>query len=98
MTKLSLSHALAQSTKISFFEGIIDNTIDTTKDIPQSIAESGKIGMPPVDIMKQIGHVRACDIARRVCSQGLLAADPTAIPYYAALHLAYEHSPRRINR
>lgn len=58
MTKLSLSHALAQSTKISFFEGVIDNTIDTTKDIPQSIAESGKIGLPPVDIMKQIGHVR----------------------------------------
>lgn len=57
LTKLSLSHALAQSTKISFFEGIIDNTIDTTKDIPQSIAESGKIGLPPVDIMKQIGHV-----------------------------------------
>ena len=60
MTKLSLSHALAQSTKISFFEGVIDNTIDATKDIPQSIAESGKIGMPPADIMKQIGHVR-CD-------------------------------------
>lgn len=57
MTKLSLSHALAQSTKISFFEGIIDNTIETTKDIPQSIAESGKIGMPPAEIMKQIGHV-----------------------------------------
>jgi hypothetical protein len=31
MTKLSLSHALAQSTKISFFEGVIDNTIDATK-------------------------------------------------------------------
>ena len=57
MTKLSLSHALAQSTKISFFEGVIENTIDATKDIPQSIAESGKIGMPPADIMKQIGHV-----------------------------------------
>jgi uncharacterized Rmd1/YagE family protein len=57
MTKLSLSHALAQSTKISFFEGVIDNTIDTTKDIPQSIAESGKIGLPPIEIMKQIGHL-----------------------------------------
>lgn len=59
MTKLSLSHALAQSTKISFFEGVIDNTIDTTKDIPQSIADTGKIGMPPAEIMKQIGHVSA---------------------------------------
>ena len=63
MTKLSLSHALAQSTKISFFEGIIDNTIESTKDIPQSIAESGKIGMPPAEIMKQIGHV-SCRVCR----------------------------------
>lgn len=58
MTKLSLSHALAQSAKISFFESVIEATIDTTKDIPRSIAESGKVGMPPVDIMKNIGHVR----------------------------------------
>lgn len=58
MTKLSLSHALAQSTKISFFESVIETTIDTTKDIPRSIAESGKVGMPPMDIMKHIGHVR----------------------------------------
>ncbi|KAL4400579.1 sporulation protein Rmd1 [Malassezia pachydermatis] len=58
MTKLSLSHALAQSTKISFFESVIEDTIDTTKDVPRSIAESGKVGMPPTDIMKNIGHVR----------------------------------------
>ena len=31
MTKLSISHALAQSTKISFFESVIEATIDTTK-------------------------------------------------------------------
>ena len=49
MTRLSLSHALAQSAKISFFESVIEATIDTTKDIPRSIAESGKVGMPPVD-------------------------------------------------
>lgn len=71
MTKLSLSHALAQSTKISFFEGIIDNTIETTKDIPQSIAESGKIGMPPAEIMKQIGHV-SLDRSIRVFPSSLL--------------------------
>lgn len=57
MTRLSLSHALAQSAKISFFESVIEATIDTTKDIPRSIAESGKVGMPPVDIMKNIGHL-----------------------------------------
>ena len=61
MTKLSLSHALAQSTKISFFESVIEATIDTTKDIPRSIAESGKVGMPPIDIMKNIGPIHSAD-------------------------------------
>jgi uncharacterized Rmd1/YagE family protein len=42
-TKLSLSHALAQSVKLSFFEAAVGTTIDQTKGIPQSIIESGKI-------------------------------------------------------
>ncbi|KAK7036625.1 sporulation protein rmd1 [Paramarasmius palmivorus] len=46
MTKLSLSHALAQSVKISLFEKLISNTIEETKDIPEIISETGKIGMP----------------------------------------------------
>lgn len=42
-TKLSLSHALAQSVKLSFFEAAVGTTIDQTKGIPQDIIESGKI-------------------------------------------------------
>jgi uncharacterized Rmd1/YagE family protein len=45
-TKLSLSHALSQSVKISLFEELISNTIEDTKDIPEVISETGKIGMP----------------------------------------------------
>ncbi|CED82936.1 Uncharacterized conserved protein [Phaffia rhodozyma] len=57
MTKLSLSHALAQSVKLSFFEGAVSNTIEETKDIPQNISETGKIKMPRKEIMKQIGRL-----------------------------------------
>ncbi|THH31005.1 hypothetical protein EUX98_g3178 [Antrodiella citrinella] len=46
MTKLSLSHALSQSVKISLFEELISFTIEETKDIPEIISETGKIGMP----------------------------------------------------
>ncbi|KAH8101823.1 DUF155-domain-containing protein [Cristinia sonorae] len=46
MTKLSLSHALSQSVKISLFEELISSTIDETKDIPEIISETGKIGIP----------------------------------------------------
>jgi uncharacterized Rmd1/YagE family protein len=63
-TKLSLSHALSQSVKISLvrsfpppcewtfiafviqFEELISSTIEETKDIPEVISETGKIGMP----------------------------------------------------
>jgi len=44
-TKLALSHALAQSVKISLFEELISSTIEQTKDIPKSLSETGKIGV-----------------------------------------------------
>ncbi|WRT70921.1 uncharacterized protein IL334_007920 [Kwoniella shivajii] len=57
MTKLSLSHALSQSVKISLFEELISSTIEQTKDIPKSLSETGKIGLPRSEIMKQIGNL-----------------------------------------
>ena len=44
-TKLALSHALAQSVKISLFEELISSTIEQTKDIPKLLSETGKIGV-----------------------------------------------------
>ncbi|CAO1634312.1 unnamed protein product [Sympodiomycopsis kandeliae] len=101
MTKLSLSHALAQSTKISFFEGVIDDTIDTTKDIPQSIAESGKIGMPPAEIMKQIGHLFILRmnihlVGSIVDSPEIFWAQPDLEPLYSAAR-SYLEIPQRID-
>ncbi|GMM33010.1 Rmd1 protein [Saccharomycopsis crataegensis] len=57
MMKLSISHAIAQSTKISLFEELVDNTIEDTQDIPQQIALVGKVDMKRSDIMKSIGEL-----------------------------------------
>ncbi|SCU85157.1 LANO_0C03488g1_1 [Lachancea nothofagi CBS 11611] len=57
MIKLSISHAIAQSVKISLFEELVDNTIEDTQDIPQQIASSGKVSMSKEDIMKSIGEL-----------------------------------------
>ncbi|KAL3241070.1 Rmd1p [Nakaseomyces bracarensis] len=57
MIKLSISHAVAQSVKISLFEELVDNTIEDTQDIPQEIASSGKVSMSKEDIMKSIGEL-----------------------------------------
>lgn len=57
MIKLSISHAIAQSVKISLFEELVDNTIEDTEDIPQQIAYSGKVSMTKEEIMKSIGEL-----------------------------------------
>ncbi|KIM59110.1 hypothetical protein SCLCIDRAFT_1188115 [Scleroderma citrinum Foug A] len=57
MTKLSLSHALSQSAKISLFEALISSKIEETKDIPEILSETGKIAMPHKEIMRKTGEL-----------------------------------------
>ncbi|KAK3368083.1 hypothetical protein B0H63DRAFT_68684 [Podospora didyma] len=57
MTKLAISHALAQSVKTSLFEELIALTIDTCKDIPTQIALTGKIALSRTQINMQIGEL-----------------------------------------
>lgn len=55
--KLAISHALAQSTKTSLFEDLMDSTIDACKDIPTEIALTGKIALSRKQIHMQIGEL-----------------------------------------
>lgn len=57
MLKLSISHAISQSVKISLFEELVDNTIEDTQDIPQQIASAGKVSLSKDEIMKSIGEL-----------------------------------------
>ncbi|KAF5683651.1 Sad1-interacting factor 2 [Fusarium circinatum] len=57
MTKLAISHALAQSVKTSLFEELIASTVDTCKDIPTQIATTGKIALRRSQINMQIGEL-----------------------------------------
>ncbi|KAI1826209.1 hypothetical protein F4861DRAFT_529955 [Xylaria intraflava] len=57
MTKLAISHALAQSVKTSLFEESIASTIDACKDIPTQIALAGKISLSQTQINMQIGQL-----------------------------------------
>ncbi|ORX80155.1 DUF155-domain-containing protein [Basidiobolus meristosporus CBS 931.73] len=57
MVKLTISHAIAQSVKMTLFEELVDATIATTKHIPQDIARSGKVNMSRTAITKKIGQL-----------------------------------------
>ncbi|EGW31356.1 uncharacterized protein SPAPADRAFT_67423 [Spathaspora passalidarum NRRL Y-27907] len=89
MLKLSISHALAQSVKISLFEELVDNTIEDTQDIPQQIARTGKVEMTRDEIMKSIGELFILRIninlhGSVLDSPELMWAEPHLEPIYQA--------------
>jgi len=101
MTKLSLSHALSQSVKISLFEKLISNTIEETKDIPELISETGKIGMPHNEIMQQIGQLfllrtNINSVGSVLDSPEVFWSFPDLQPLYDAAR-QYLEIPQRIN-
>lgn len=55
--KLAFSHGLAQSVKLSFFEGIIKKTIDTTRIIPEHLSRFGKIPLSRKVMRKKMGEL-----------------------------------------
>ncbi|KAF2751380.1 sporulation protein-like protein RMD1 [Sporormia fimetaria CBS 119925] len=99
MTKLAISHALAQSVKTSLFEDLVDNTIDETKDIPSQIASSGKVNLTKKQINMQIGELFILRISIHL--QGsvldapeLMWAEPQLDPIYQAVRSYLEMDQR----
>ncbi|KAJ8590068.1 DUF155-domain-containing protein [Rhizopogon salebrosus TDB-379] len=101
MTKLSLSHALSQSVKISLFEELISNTIEETKDIPETLSETGKIGMPHKEIMRKTGELfilrtNINSVGSVLDSPEVFWSFPDLQPLYDAAR-SYLEIPQRIN-
>ncbi|KAL7270431.1 sporulation protein rmd1 [Rhizina undulata] len=99
MIKLSISHAIAQSVKISLFEDLVDNTIEDTKSIPQDIATTGKVKMSRRDIMKHIGELFILRIninlqGSVLDSPELMWAEPQLEPVYQAARSYLEINQR----
>jgi uncharacterized Rmd1/YagE family protein len=55
--KLAISFACAQSVKLSIFEARVDETINSTRHMPQSLARTGSIALNQRDISRQIGQL-----------------------------------------
>ncbi len=53
--KLSLSHGLSQSAKLSTFEETITHTIESTRYLPRELAERGKISLSRKKLTQQLG-------------------------------------------
>jgi uncharacterized Rmd1/YagE family protein len=99
MTKLAISHALAQSVKTSLFEDLVDNTIESTKEIPSQIATTGKVNLTRREINMQIGELFILRI--NIHLQGsvldapeLMWAEPQLDPIYQAVRSYLEMDQR----
>lgn len=99
MTKLAISHALAQSTKTSLYEDLVDNTIETTKEIPSMIALTGRVNLTRKQINMQIGELFILRI--NIHLQGsvldapeLMWAEPQLDPVYQAVRSYLEMDQR----
>ncbi|KAK1073153.1 sporulation protein rmd1 [Friedmanniomyces endolithicus] len=99
MTKLAISHALAQSTKTSLYEDLLDSTITTTSTIPASIARTGRIALTRREINMQIGELFILRI--NIHLQGsvldapeLMWAEPQLEPVYQAVRSYLEMDQR----
>jgi len=99
MTKLAISHALAQSTKTSLYEDLVDATITTTATIPATIARTGRINLTRREINMQIGELFILRI--NIHLQGsvldapeLMWAEPQLEPVYQAVRSYLEMDQR----
>lgn len=57
LTKLAISHGIAQSVKLIIFETIIQKTIEHTKHLPNALARKGKISLSRKEISRKMGEL-----------------------------------------
>jgi len=57
LTKLAVSYALAYSTKLTFFEESVKNTIQENEDLPQEFIKKGKISLSSRELSKKMGRL-----------------------------------------
>ncbi|KAI8816473.1 uncharacterized protein EV422DRAFT_284997 [Fimicolochytrium jonesii] len=57
LIKLTISHGLAQSVKLAFFENVMEETIDGTIPLPRAMATHGEVRMTRTDVMKIVGQL-----------------------------------------
>ncbi|KAI3646187.1 hypothetical protein MP228_009115 [Amoeboaphelidium protococcarum] len=97
--KLTLSHAIAQSVKLTLYEGRIEDTIESTKDIPAIMSVTGRVPMSRSNITKKIGHLFVMRINVNLVSPILDTPElfwslPNLEPLYAAARTYLEISQR----
>lgn len=67
MIKLAMSHAIAQSTKLSYFEEKMAQTMQDAQHVPKTLALTGDLGMNRTEIVKLLGRLFKSRVDVNLC-------------------------------
>lgn len=80
MIKLAISHAIAQSTKLSYFEEKMSQTMLDAQYVPKRLALTGQLGMSRKEIVKILGRLFKSRVDVNLCKYNFLPLNhPTEI-------------------
>ncbi|EFW99300.1 copper-transporting ATPase 2 [Grosmannia clavigera kw1407] len=100
MVKLTISHAIAQSTKLCFFEEKMSQTMQNAQHVPKQLALTGELNMSRTEIVKILGLLFKSRVDINLSSNILDVpnffwdAEPTLHPLYVAIREYLEIDPR----
>lgn len=99
MIKLTMSHAIAQSVKLTHFECLVDEEFENTKHIPFVMAQTGKVQMSRAAILKKIANLFIMRMSLNLASPILdtpeiFWSEPSLEPIYSAIRMYLEIGPR----
>lgn len=57
LTRLAISHGIAQSVKLGTFENAVRKTFNHTKHVPEDLAKHGRIGLSRKEIRRKMGEL-----------------------------------------
>ncbi|PSK51860.1 Sad1-interacting factor 3 [Elsinoe australis] len=100
MIKLAMSHAIAQSTKLSFFEERMARTMSEAQYVPRKLALEGRLGMSRTEVVTLVGKLFEGRVDVNLSSNMLDTpnffwdSEPTLHPLYQAVREYLEIKPR----
>jgi len=100
MVKLTISHAIAQSTKLCFFEERMSETMQDPQHVPKRLALTGELNMTRTEVVKILGRLFKSRVDINLSSNILDVpnffwdSEPTLHPLYVAIREYLEIDPR----
>ncbi|KAJ2990928.1 hypothetical protein NUW58_g2718 [Xylaria curta] len=88
MVRLTISHAIAQSTKLCFFEERMSETLADAQDVPKRLALTGQLNMTRTEIVKILGRLFKSRVEINLCAYKPPFPESTVVDLSANLFAA----------